>query len=95
VTTLNQLSDVREARLSAARLKVPSYLWDALAISVAMLIIFGWLQNPLPKMVAYVGGVTIGVAVLFTLVIALEGLFVGESQVTPEAIIHVIPSLGP
>jgi hypothetical protein len=28
-------------------------------------------------------------------VIALEGLFVGESQVTPEAIIHVIPSLGP
>jgi hypothetical protein len=95
VTTLNQLSDVREARLSAARLKVPSYLWDALAISVSMLIIFGWLQNPLPKMVAYVGGVTIGVAVLFTLVIALEGLFIGESQVTPEAIVHVIPSLGP
>lgn len=95
VTTLNQLSDVREARLSAARLKLPTYLWDALAVSVSLLIIFGWLQNPLPKMVAYVGGVTIGVAVLFTLVIALEGLFVGESQVTPEAIIHVIPSLGP
>jgi hypothetical protein len=95
VTTLNQLSDVREARLSAARLKLPTYLWDALAISVALLIIFGWLQNPLPKMVAYVGGVTIGVSVLFTLVIALEGLFVGESQVTPEAIVHVLPSLGP
>ena len=94
VTTLNQLSDVREARLSAARLKLPPYLWDALAISVALLIVFGWLQNPLPKMVAYVGGVTIGVSVLFTLVIALEGLYVGESRVTPEAIVHILPSLG-
>lgn len=94
VTTLNQLSDVREARLSAARLKLPSYLWDALAISVALLIVFGWLQNPLPKMVTYVGGVTIGVSILFTLVIALEGLFVGESQVAPAAIVHILPSLG-
>ena len=67
---------------------------DALAISVALLIVFGWLQNPLPKMVAYVGGVTIGVSVLFTLVIALEGLYVGESRVTPEAIVHILPSLG-
>lgn len=94
VTTLNQLSDVREARLSASRLKLPSYLWEALSVSVVLLIGFGWLQNPLPKMVAYVGGVTIGVCVLLTLVIALEGLFVGESQVTPDAITFVIPSLG-
>jgi hypothetical protein len=94
VTTLNQLSDVREARLSASRLQLPSYLWQALSVSVILLIIFGWLQNPLPKMVAYVGGVTIGVSVLFTLVIALEGLFVGESRVTPEAIVHILPSLG-
>lgn len=94
VTTLNQLSDVREARLSAARLTLPSYLWEALTVSVTLLIIFGWLQNPLPKMVAYVGGVTIGVALLLTLLIALEGLFVGESQVQPEAIIHILPSLG-
>jgi hypothetical protein len=94
VTTLNQLSDVREARISAARLKLPHYLWDALAIAVTLLIVFGWLQNPLPKMAAYVGGVTIGVSVLFTLVFALEGLYVGESKVTPGAIIHILPSLG-
>jgi hypothetical protein len=95
VTTLNQLSDVREARISAARLKLPHYLWDALTVSVTLLIVFGWLQNPLPKMAAYVGGVTIGVSVLFTLVFALEGLYVGESKVTPGAIIHILPSLGP
>ena len=94
VTTLNQLSDVREARLSAVKLKLPSYLWQALTVSVLLLIVFGWLQNPLPKMVAYVGGVTIGVALLLTLIIALEGLFVGESQVNPEAITHILPSLG-
>jgi hypothetical protein len=94
VTSLNQLSDVREARLSASRLKLPSYLWQALTVCVALLFVFGWLQNPLPKMVAYVGGVTIGVSVLLTLVVALEGLFVGESQVTPDAIVFVIPNLG-
>jgi hypothetical protein len=94
VTTLNQLSDVREARLSASRLKLPSYLWDALTMSIILLIAFGWFQNPLPKMVAYVGGVTIGVSVLLTLVIALEGLFIGESQVNPDAIVFVLPSLG-
>jgi Protein of unknown function (DUF4239) len=94
VTTLNQLSDVREARLSASRLALPAYLWEALTVSVTLLIVFGWLQNPLPKMVAYVGGVTIGVALLLTLVIALEGLFVGESQVKPEAILHILPNLG-
>lgn len=94
VTTLNQLSDVREARLSASRLHLPSYLWEALAVAIVLLIGFGWLQNPLPKMVAYVGGVTIGVTVLLTLVISLEGLFVGESQVRPDAIIFALPSLG-
>jgi hypothetical protein len=94
VTTLNQLSDVREARLSASRLKLPIYLWQALAVATFFLLIFGWLQNPLPKMVAYVGGVTVGVAVLFTLIIALEGLFVGESQVKPDAIVFILPSLG-
>lgn len=94
VTTLNQLSDVREARLSASRLKLPSYLWEALTMSIILLIAFGWFQNPLPKMVAYVGGVTIGVSVLLTLVIALEGLFIGESQVNPDAIVFVLPSLG-
>ena len=94
VTTLNQLSDVREARLSASRLHLPSYLWEALSVAIILLIGFGWLQNPLPKMVAYVGGVTIGVSVLLTLVISLEGLFVGESQVKPDAIVFVLPSLG-
>jgi hypothetical protein len=94
VTTLNQLSDVREARLSASRLQLPSYLWEALSVCVVLLIGFGWLQNPLPKMVAYVGGVTTGLCVLLTLVIALEGLFVGESQVKPDAIVFVLPSLG-
>lgn len=94
VTTLNQLTDVREARLSASRLKLPTYLLQALMASIILLIGFGWLQNPLPKMVAYVGGVTIGVSVLLTFVIALEGLFVGESQVKPDAIVFVIPDLG-
>ncbi len=92
--TLTQMSDVREARLSASRLALPDYYWQALASALSLLAVFGWLQNPLPKMVAYVGGVTLGVSLLFTVLIATEGVFVGESQVTAEAIARIIPALG-
>lgn len=92
--TLTQMSDVREARLSASRLTLPYYYWQALASALSLLVIFGWLQNPLPKMVAYVGGVTLGVSLLFTVLVATEGLFVGESRVTAEAIARIIPALG-
>ena len=94
VTTLTQLSDIREARLAAERLQLPSYLWQSLTVSILLLLVFGWFQNPLTKMLAYVGGVTIGISLLLTLLIALEGLYVGESHVTPDAIVQMIPLLG-
>jgi hypothetical protein len=92
---LTQLSDVREARLSASHLELPFYLSEALTVSILMLIVFGWFQNPLPKMVAYVGGVTIGVGLLLTLLIVLEGIFLGESRVSSEPIARILPLLGP
>ena len=92
---LTQLSDVREARLSASHLELPFYLSEALIVSIFMLIVFGWFQNPLPKMVAYVGGVTIGVALLLTLLIVLEGIFLGESRVSSEPIARILPLIGP
>jgi hypothetical protein len=94
LNSLTQLSDVREARLSASHLELPHYLSQALIVSITMLIVFGWFQNPLQKMVAYVAGVSIGVSLLLTLLIALEGIFLGESQVTSEPIARILPLLG-
>jgi hypothetical protein len=91
--TLTQMSDVREARLSASRLFLPLYFWQALLSAITLLTVFGWLQSPLPKMFAYVGGVTLGVSLLLTVLITTEGIFVGESRVTAEAIARIVPSL--
>lgn len=92
--TITQVSDVREARLSASHLKLPVYYWQALTTSVTILIILGWFLSPLPRMAAYVGGVTLGISTLLTVLFATESLFAGESQVTPAAIIQMIPLLG-
>lgn len=87
---LTQLSDVRDARLSASHLELPFYYYQALSFSVVALIFFGWFQSPLPKMAAYVGGVTLAVSLLLTMLFVTSTLFLGESQVTPEAINRAI-----
>jgi Protein of unknown function (DUF4239) len=86
LTALTQVADIRDARLAAARLGLPSYYWQALCCSITLLLFFGWFQNPLPKLLAY-GGVTFGVSLLLTMLVVTEGLFVGESRVTPDALI--------
>jgi len=92
--TLTQMSDLREARLAASHLGLPSYYWQAIGLSMVLLTLFGWLQWPLPKMVVWVGGVTLGVSLLFTILIATSSAFLGEGRVTPEAIVRIIPALG-
>ena len=65
------------------------YFWQALLSAIGLLTIFGWIQSLLPKMVAYVGGVTLGVSLLLTVLITTDGLFVGESRVTAAAIARI------
>lgn len=80
--TLNQLTDIRQARLSATKVKFPAYLSQALAVSMLLLIFLGWFQTPLPRMIIYVGGVTVGFSLLFTLLVQSSGIFVGDNRVT-------------
>ena len=86
IQSFNQLSDLREARVSASRLKLPIYYWYAIICSIFFFTIFAWLQSPLPKLLTYVGGVTCGLCLLMTVLIATAGIFSGESAVTPEPI---------
>lgn len=85
-STIVQLSDLREARISVAKLRLPAFLWVAVSSSLIFLMFFGWFQAPLLKMLYWVGGVTAGVAVLMTLLISLESPFNGENRVSPEPI---------
>ena len=84
LATFTQLSDLREARLSASRLSLPDYYWYAIACSMTLFMVFAWFQSPLPKLLAYVGGVTCGIALLLTLLISTAGIFVGASAVTSQ-----------
>lgn len=86
LATFTQLSDLREARLSASRLELPGYYWYAIACSMTLFMIFAWMQSPLPKLLAYVGGVTCGISLLLTILISTSGIFVGDSAVTPAPI---------
>jgi len=81
-----QLSDLREARVSASRLHLPLYYWYAIVCSIALFTVFAWLQSPLPKLLAYVGGVTSGIALLLTILISTAGIFVGESAISRQPI---------
>jgi hypothetical protein len=93
IQSFNQLSDLREARISASRLKLPTYYWYALICSFTFFTAFAWLQNPLPKLISYVGGVTCGLGLLLTILIATAGIYSGESAVTSEAIQSAVEQL--
>ncbi len=90
IQSFNQMSDLREARIGAARLHLPDYYWYAIATALFFFTLFAWVLNPLPRMVAYVGGATCGLGLLLTLLITTSGIFVGESAVTPEPIEQAI-----
>ena len=89
-----QVSDVRDARVSATQLSLPGYYWMAISAVLVILVVVGWFQGPLPKMLIYVGGVSLGIAMLLTLLIVASGIFVGESRVAPTALLRVLPLMG-
>jgi hypothetical protein len=91
---LAQMSDVREARLSASHLSLPLYYWQAICCSIMVLIVVGWFQHPMFKLVIYVGGVVLGVCLMLALLIATDGVFIGQNRVTPLAIERIVPLIG-
>lgn len=90
ISTATQLNDILEARISSASAKLPAYLYQAIALALMFLVVFAWFLTPLFKMVMYVGGVTVGVALLLALLFSLEGLYSGENAVSVEPINNAI-----
>lgn len=94
INTLAQMSDVREARLSASHLSLPIYYWQAIFCAILLLIVVGWFQHPLSKLAIYVSGIVLGVSLMLTLLIITDGIFTGQNRVTPLAIERMLPLLG-
>ena len=94
IGTLTQLSDIREARMGTTQLGLPDYLKNSLLCAISVLIVLSWLQTPLKKMVASVSGVTLGISIMMSLVFGLEAIYKGDSRVTAEPIVKILPSIG-
>lgn len=95
MSTLTQLSDVRDARLASSRVELPSYYYQALIISLLALTFFGWFQSPLLKMAAYVGGVTFGLGLMVSLLIVTAGHFSGESAIQAAPLVRALQAMEP
>lgn len=94
LSAFTQLMDLREARLAASRVELPTYFWQAIVCSITMLIVLGWFQSPLSKMAPYLFGVTCALSLLLTVLISTAGIFIGENAVTAQALQRVIVELG-
>jgi hypothetical protein len=94
IQSVNQLNDLREARISASLAKLPAVFWYAISTALSFLMVFGWLQSPLSKMVTYVGGVTCGVCLMLTVLISTSGIFSGEHAVSSEPIRNALAQMG-
>jgi hypothetical protein len=94
IQSVNQLNDLREARISASAIKLPTFYWYAIFTALFFLMLFGWLQNPLSKMVTWVGGVTCGVSLMLTVLISTAGIFAGEHAVSVEPIRNALVQMG-
>ena len=94
IQSVNQLNDLREARISASFVKLSTFYWYAIFTAMFFLTIFGWLQSPLSKMVTWVGGVTCGVSLMLTVLITTSGIFAGQHAVSPEPIRNALIQMG-
>ena len=94
LSAFTQLTDLREARLAASRVELPTYFWQAIICSISFLGVLGWFQSPLTKMVPYIGGVTTALCLLLTVLISTAGIFVGENAVTAQPLMMTISQMG-
>lgn len=93
LATFKQMVDLRDARLADFKKNLPGYLWVALSCLIAMLIISGWFEKRTFFTLAFTSGTILGIAVLLTLLVALDGVLAGENKVTPQPIIDILPQL--
>ena len=94
IQSVNQLNDLRAARVSASHVKLPEFYWYAICTALFFLMVFGWLQSPLSKMLTYVGGVTCGVCLMLTVLISTSGIFAGQHAVSADPIRNALTQMG-
>lgn len=87
---LDQINDLREARLAMTNKSLPSLYWSMI-IGLLTLLAFlaAFTHVTLDKMLGH-AGLICAVGLLLSLVIVVDGPFKGDTSVQPDAISHVL-----
>lgn len=93
LSTFKQVVDTRDARLADFKKSLPGYLWITLSCLITMLIVTSWFEKRVFFTVAFTSATILAVAILMTLLVALDGVLAGENKITAQPIINVLPEL--
>lgn len=90
VRLLNELSDLREARLGNTELGLPSLFWATNGALTLLLFFLAGLVTPAPDRTIQMRSLTAAIALLLSLVIILDLPFCGETSVSPQPIENIL-----
>ena len=86
VRALNDLSDLREARLGNSELSLPSLFWATLTMVMLLLVLLASLVTPAPERTMQLRGMIAALGILLSLVVIVDLPFSGETAASPAPI---------
>lgn len=87
---LDQINDLREARLAMTDKSLPSLYWSMILGLLILLAFLATLTNATSDKMLGHAGLICAVGLLLSLVIVVDGPFKGDTSVEPDAISHVL-----
>lgn len=91
VRGLDDVWELREARLNANGLGLPSLFWNALGAMFVVLLVIATLINPTTERSASLAGIIAVVGLLFSLVVVVDEPFRGDNSISPFALERALP----
>lgn len=92
VRGLNEMSDLREARLTSAQMALPDLFWNVVTALFVLLIVLAGLITPTLDRALTLGSMIGAIGMLFALVVVIDQPFEGDA-VQPTAMRHAIAAM--
>jgi hypothetical protein len=88
--SVDELGDLREARVAATALGVPALYWWTLAALFTLLALIALMMPATLERALTLGGLVCATGLMLTMVIITDGPFEGQARVLPTAIERVL-----
>jgi hypothetical protein len=84
--TLDELADLRDARITTAGLALPAIFWEAVLTLAGLMVVLAGFVDPEASARLTIGMSGVAIALLIALVIIIDSPFDGEHRVSPAPI---------